>query len=130
MGMTIESWQVAPVLVVRDLAISIPYWRDRMGFEVISTFRDPPVMAFLGRGVIQFMLQGNGSNPIPGTNRGYMAGIWDAHIWVEDANSLHADLKARGAEVTDLHDTFYNNREFEVTDPDGYIIAFGSTIGA
>ncbi|MFA6114457.1 MAG: VOC family protein [Sphingomonas sp.] len=126
--MLIEAWQVAPVLVVRDLAISIPYWRDRMGFAVIGTFRDPPVMAFMGRSGVQFMLQGNGDNPIPGTNRGYMDGVWDAHVWIEDADALHADMKARGAQVSDLCDTFYNNREFEVTDPDGYIIAFGSQV--
>jgi uncharacterized glyoxalase superfamily protein PhnB len=71
------------------------------------------------------MLQGNGG-PTPGTNRGYMAGLWDAHVWGDDADALHADMKARGATVSDPCDTFYGNREFEVTDPDGYIIAFGS----
>lgn len=124
-----EPWRVAPVLVVRDVSASIVYWRDRMGFEVTGTFKDPPVMAFVARGGVEFMLQGNGANPIPGTNRGYMAGIWDAHVWVDDADALHADMKARGATVSDPCDTFYGNREFEATDPDGYIIAFGSPIG-
>lgn len=123
-----ERWRVAPVLVVRDVGTSIAYWRDRMGFEVESTFKDPPVMAFLERGGVQFMLQGNGEGPVPGANRGYMAGVWDAHVWVDDADALHADMKARGAVVSDPCDTFYGNREFEVTDPDGYIIAFGSPI--
>lgn len=121
-------WRVAPVLVVRDVSASIAYWRDKMGFELVGTFRDPPVMAFVARGGVEFMLQGNGG-PIPGTNRAYMAGIWDAHVWVDDADAIHADMKARGAVVTDPCDTFYDNREFEVTDPDGYIIAFGSSLG-
>lgn len=123
-----EPWRVAPVLVVRDVSASIGYWRDRMGFEVTGTFKDPPVMAFLARGGVEFMLQGNGTAPIPGSNRGYMAGIWDAHVWVDDADALYADMKARGATVSDPCDTFYGNREFEATDPDGYIVAFGSPI--
>jgi|HubBroStandDraft_5_1064220.scaffolds.fasta_scaffold483840_1 uncharacterized glyoxalase superfamily protein PhnB len=118
-------WHVAPVLVVRDVSASIGWWQDLIGFRVLDTFKDPPVMAFVERRGVQFMLQGNGG-AIPGPNRAFMPGIWDAHVWVDDADALHAEIKARGAQVTDVHDTFYGNREFEATDPDGYIIAFGS----
>ena len=123
-----ERWRVAPVLVVSDMTASIAYWRDRMGFEVVGTFKDPPVMAFVARSGVEFMLQGNGANSVPGTNRNHMSMVWDAHVWVDDADALHADMKARGATVTDPVNTFYDNREFEVTDPDGYIIAFGSSL--
>ena len=128
--MTSEQWQVAPVLVVRDLAISLPYWRDRMGFDVIGAFKDPPILVFMARCGIQFMLRETGGDPIPGTNRAWVGTAWDAHVWVDDADALHAEMEARGATVSDLRDTFYDNREFEVTDPDGYLIAFGGPIPA
>ena len=125
-----EQWQVAPVVVVRDLAVSLAYWRDVMGFTVIDTFKDPPIMAFMGRRGIQFMLRETGGDPIPGTNRSYVGTAWDAHVWVDDADALHAEMTARGATVSGLRDTFYGNREFEVTDPGGYLIAFGGPIPA
>lgn len=123
-------WRVAPVLVVSDMTASIAYWRDALGFAVIGTFKDPPVMAFVGRGGVEFMLQGDGANSVPGTNRNHMPGIWDAHVWVDDADALHAEMKARGAKVSDPCDTFYGNREFEAVDPDGYVVAFGSPLSA
>jgi catechol 2,3-dioxygenase-like lactoylglutathione lyase family enzyme len=126
--MASEQWQVAPVLVVRDMAASLAYWRDCMGFAVIDTFKNPPVMAFMGRRGVQFMLRQTGGDPIPGTNRAYIDSGWDAHVWIDDADALHAEMKARGATVSELCEPFYNNREFEVTDPDGYIIAFGSEV--
>lgn len=118
-------WRIAPVLLVSDVAASMNWWRDILGFAVLSTFKNPPVMAFVERNGTQVMLQGNGGE-IPGTNRAFMPGIWGAHVWVEDADALQAELAGRGAAVSEVHDTFYGNREFEVEDPDGYIIAFGS----
>ena len=57
---------------------------------------------------------------------------WDAYIWVHDVDVLFADFKAKGARVvyepTDR--PFYGNREFAISDLDGYVIAFAHDIAA
>ena len=115
-------WRIAPVLISGDLAAALPYWRDRLGFTIIDILGDAadPKMAFVERGGVQFMLQDGKGRPTPGTNRNYKPGVWDAHVWCDDADTLHADSPPC--------DTFYGNREFEVADPDGHVIAFGSEL--
>lgn len=120
-----ETWSVFPVLIVENLAASIPYWRDRLGFAHLGSLGEPPRMAFVGRGGVEFMLQDSAGKPTPGPNRGYKPGTWDAHVWVQDADALHAELVGRGAEVLSAPcDTGYQTREFEVADLDGHVIAF------
>jgi len=121
-----EAWRVAPVLVVRDVGQSIAYYRDTLGFDVIGTFGEPPEVAFVGRAGIQLMLQDAEGKPTPGSNRGYKSVAWDAHVWVEDVESLHADFVARGATIVKPPTaTFYGAREIEVADPDGHVLCFG-----
>jgi uncharacterized glyoxalase superfamily protein PhnB len=124
-------WRIAPVLISKDLAGALPYWCDRLGFSIIDILGDAadPKMAFVERGGVQFMLQDGKHYRTPGSNRDYKPGTWDAHVWCDDADALHADMAARGAAILSPPcDTFYGNREFEVADPDGHVIAFGSEL--
>ena len=51
---------------------------------------------------------------------------WDAYIWVEDADALYKEFTAKGVSVIKpIELTEYGNRDFEIEDPDGYILCFG-----
>ena len=119
------AWRIAPVLVVGSVEESIRYYRDRLGFEVIGTFGSPLEMAFVGAHGIQIMLQDAEGKAIPGPNGDYKSIAWDALLWVDDARALHARVEVAGARVRKApYVTFYGHTEFEVVDPDGYVLCF------
>ena len=43
----------------------------------------------------------------------------------DDVEALHAELKGKGLDVTDLRVTVYGMKEFELRDPDDYWLWFG-----
>ncbi len=93
------DWRVAPVLVVRDVKVSVAYYRDQLGFEVVGSFGDPLEMAFVGRGGVQVMLQDAESKPTPGPNCTYKSVAWGVLFWIADAREPFDELRRRGAEI-------------------------------
>lgn len=78
---------------------------------------------------VQFMLRGPGYGALPQPNRTLDPHAWDAYVYVCDADSLHAEFARRGAEIVrPPEDQDYGCRDFEVRDPDGYIICFGQDL--
>ncbi|HEX2560656.1 VOC family protein [Phenylobacterium sp.] len=54
--------RVTPLLNVQDVARSLAFWRDLLGFEVVSTFDWEGRLAWarLKHGEVQLMLNGRG----------------------------------------------------------------------
>jgi predicted enzyme related to lactoylglutathione lyase len=51
---------------------------------------------------------------------------WDAYIWIDDADALNAEFKARGVRITrEIADQPYGCRDFDVEDCNGYRLCFG-----
>ena len=119
----------APYFVVRNLRKSLDYYCGVLGFIRPELWGEPPTFAMPHRDGMTFMLyEGDaGTTPIPNLNKG---GYWDAYIWVRDLDALFDEFKAAGAafEYETLVREEYGNKEFAVTDPDGYMIAFGQQI--
>jgi predicted enzyme related to lactoylglutathione lyase len=56
-------------------------------------------------------------------------GAWDAYIGVDNADTMFAELRAKGAKtVRELCDTVYEEREFEWEDIDGYRLCIAHDI--
>lgn len=120
-----DEWRVAPIFVVRDVAKSVAYYRDRLGFDLVGTFGSPMEMAFVGRAGTQIMLQDSESKPIPGPNSSYKSVAWDALFWVSDVRQLNEEFKRRGAQIRrEPYETFYGRIEVEAVDPDGHVLCF------
>jgi predicted enzyme related to lactoylglutathione lyase len=57
--------------------------------------------------------------------------VWNVYIRVDDVETIYAEVQERGAPIDySLYDAPHGFREFGVTDPDGYDIAFGQRLGA
>ena len=54
------------------------------------------------------------------------ASAWDAYVWLDDADALHAELAAKGATVVRAPcNQPYGCRDFEIDDGNGYRLCFG-----
>ena len=56
-------------------------------------------------------------------------GAWDAYVWIENADALHAEFRSKGVTIArDLCDQPYGCRDFEVDDCNGYRLCFGQDL--
>jgi catechol 2,3-dioxygenase-like lactoylglutathione lyase family enzyme len=119
---------VAPVLLVSDVQKSATYFRDTLGFDVPRFWGDPPMFTIAERDGLQVMLNQVAPGDTFKPNAAY-DGRYDVYFWVHDADALHADFAATGADIVcPPSDEPYMMREFQVRDPDGHLLAFGHDI--
>jgi predicted enzyme related to lactoylglutathione lyase len=104
---------IAPILRCEDFAAAKRYYLDVLGFTLDF---DAPWMAQVSRDRCAIMLcdrhQGEG-------------GTW-VWIGVEDADALYAEFVAKGAIIRDPPQNFEWSYEFQVEDPNGHVLRFGS----
>jgi uncharacterized glyoxalase superfamily protein PhnB len=124
-------WSIAPYFIVDDVVATADYYRDTLGFRYERFWGDPPSFCMVRRGGVIIMLS---QAAAPGAMRpNHLADperqAWDAYIWVDDADALHAELTAKGAKVTRAPcDQPYGCRDFDVEDRNGYRLCFGHDI--
>lgn len=119
----------ANILVAKDYAAAVAYWRDRLGFSVSSEYGEPAQFAILKRDSAFVMI--GAAKPdaqiVPYWKQ--RDGLWNAYFWVDDARAMYEEMKARGAIIDyELEDKPYGVREFGVRDLDGHDIAFGQVL--
>jgi catechol 2,3-dioxygenase-like lactoylglutathione lyase family enzyme len=129
--MTYEFSRVTPNLVVADVARSVAFYRDVLGFELVMTVPDaaPFVFAIVKRGEIEVYLNAMDAaaaeypafkdQPIGGTLTLFMA--------VKPIQALYDELKNKVNVVMPLEKKWYGVTEFAFTDPDGFIITFAES---
>lgn len=118
---------ISPFFIVKDLQAAISHYLDRFGFTL--DFQGPAedvYYAQVSRDGIGIMLKVVHPDVHPAPNRTRHAWArWDASICARDPDSLFAELKQRGAafvkELSFIDDGLWG---FEVTDADGYVLAF------
>lgn len=119
--------QIAPQFFTTDMAVTLAYYKDRLGFECLGTWQDPPVYAIVARDrhAIHFRC----AEP-PTANPGkYEDELLDAYLSIEDADGLYAEYASRGVEFTrGLGEMRWGAREFVVRDCDGRLLAFGARL--
>jgi len=117
---------ISPFFIVRDVAVSFAFYRDRLGFDVI--YRVPGEDLFFGivrRGGAMIMLKAVEVEPLPNSERD-PAARWDAYLDVPDPDALAAEFASRGVRFSvPLQDTHDGLRGFELKDPDGHVLFFG-----
>lgn len=117
-----------PVLRVPNVERSLQWYRGALGF-VGDPFPAAPPYAFAslrqGGGAEIMMRRGEAvSRPGP---RSY---DWDVYLRLEQTpiRELHARFQAAGLVTRRLERMFYGLAEFEVTDPDGYVICLSQAV--
>ncbi|WP_374676471.1 bleomycin resistance protein [Ideonella sp.] len=111
------------VLAVQDLARSVAFYRDRLGFALEF---EGDGWAGLARGTFRLML-GHCPDEVPAARIGdhsYMA-----YVSVTGIDALHAEFEARGVQgLVPPADQPWGMREFLLRTPDGHRIMFGEDL--
>jgi predicted enzyme related to lactoylglutathione lyase len=124
-------WNIAPYFVVDDVVTTANYYRDKLGFKYERFWGEPPCFCMVHRSGIVIML---GQLEVTGVMRPNRTvdperGAWDAYIWIDNADALYAEFKAKGVIIArDICDQPYGCRDFDVDDCNGYRLCFGQNL--
>ncbi|MPZ21640.1 MAG: bleomycin resistance protein, partial [Luteitalea sp.] len=90
--------QIAPQFFTTNIQVTLDYYRDKLGFDCLSTWQNPPVYAIVARDqhAIHVRLA---QPPTPNADK-YADELLDAYLFIEDADALYAEYAARGVEFT------------------------------
>ena len=118
---------IRPFFIVKDLQASIAYYIDRMGFQL--DFEGPEDDVYYGqvsREGIGIFLKAILPDVLPCPNHTrHEWARWDAYIYTVDPDTLFTEFKQRGVSfVKELSFIDQGLWGFEVTDADGYVLAF------
>jgi uncharacterized glyoxalase superfamily protein PhnB len=119
--------QIAPVFFTMDIPATFTYYKEKLGFECLGLWHDPPVYAIVARDqrAIHFRCA---EPPTPNSEK-YSDELLDAYLFVEDADALYAEYAARGVEFTrGVANMPWHSREFVIKDCDGRLLAFGANL--
>ena len=119
----------APYFPVADVERSAEHYERVLGFHRDYVGGTPPEFAILSRDGLAIMLRlvAAPQHISPNERQG---GTWDVFFWVRDAEALHAELKANGADVAygPMIQEAYRMKEFAVRDREGYVLGFGQSL--
>jgi predicted enzyme related to lactoylglutathione lyase len=124
-------WSIAPLLLVDDVVATANYYRDRLGFRYERFWGDPPAFCMVTRaGVVVMLNQFERTGALrPNRLADPRGECWDAYVWVDDADALHAEFVAKGVTIArGVCDQPYGCRDFDVEDCNGYRLCFGQNI--
>lgn len=116
-----------PVLEVNNVEASMDWYREMLGFQATSFPEAPPYsFAILLHGETELMLQRateiKARNPQP-----YR---WNVYLRFSGGQlrTLYQTLTSRGVVSRRLERMFYGLAEFEITDPDGYVLCLSEEL--
>jgi predicted lactoylglutathione lyase len=118
---------ISPFFIVKDLQVSVSYYIDRFGFQLdFQGPNDDPYYARVSREGIGIMLKAILPDVLPQPNHTrHEWARWDAYIYTLDPDALFDEFSQRGASfVKRLSFIDEGLWGFEVTDSDGYVLAF------
>jgi len=123
---------VTPNLVCRDIAASLAFYRDVLGFTISMSVPDAAPYVFVGLerdGVPVFLNDVTAATEdFPSMATLPPGGTATLFFIVTEVDALHAVVAPKATVVMPLKTQFYGMREFAVTDPDGHVITFAQRV--
>jgi len=116
---------IVPVFAVADVGATMNWYQTKLGFwSDPFPENEPYVFAILLRDDIEIMLQRVVDYQKPDTYRTRDGGVWDAYIRTTEVKELYEAIKDDVNIVQPLRKQPYGAWEFEVKDPNGYVLLF------
>lgn len=120
-----EFHSVAPVFAVADIAATIHWYEEQLGF-IGDPFppHGPFVFGVMFRDEVEIMLQRVEGYEKPDIYNSRDGGVWDAYFRIEGVKDLFESVRKEATIIKPLRKQPYGNWEFEVQDPNGYVLVF------
>jgi len=118
---------IAPQFFTADLATTLKYYQEKLGFETQFIYGEPAVYAGAirdGRSIFFRCVP----SPMNLNPEKYTEEYLDAYLIADDIDSLYAEYQSRGVEFSrDIGSMPWAFREFVVKDCDGRLLCFGQS---
>ena len=120
-----EFQSVNPCFPVADVGATVRWYEEQLGF-IGDPFPDhePYVFAIVYRDNIEIMLQRLEGHEKPELYSRRPGGIWDAYIRTKGVKDLYEAIREEATIVQPLRRQPYGAWEFEIKDPNGYVLVF------
>lgn len=116
---------------VADVGATIRWYEEQLGFKSFPFPQNPPyVFGILQRDDIEIFLQLVNDYQKPDLYRSRGGGVWDVYIRMRGVKELHNEVKDKLEIIMPLRKQPYGDWEFEVKDPNGYILVFSELVRA
>jgi uncharacterized glyoxalase superfamily protein PhnB len=124
--------KLTPNLMVEDVARTLAFYRETLGFEVLTTLpeQEPFAFAIVQRDGVELMFQSrlSLSDNVPALTGVPIGASQTFYIEVTGIRDLYETLRDKVEIVVDFHDTFYGTQEFYFRDINGYILSFSESV--
>ena len=116
---------VSPELAVADPAVTADFLQSALGFPQARTWGEPPAYLIAARDEARLHFRRAAAPAEIRSNA--LREVWDAYIWCDGLDALAGEFQRRGVPLERGPQTMiYGMREFDVLDPDGHVLCFGS----
>lgn len=110
----------AVIFPVSDLDKSIDFYTEKLGFEKTFEWGEPIYYAVVKRGGVGIHLTKRSDGIRPSK---YHRALY---VFVNDIDKVYDELRNQDIRiVNDIKDRDYKMKDFDIEDPDGFIITFG-----
>lgn len=116
-----------PTFLVADVAATARWYADQLGFQTAGHVPENPpyVYASLQRDGAEIMLLNLDGYEKPDLTNRRPTGLWDAYFRTNGVHALYQTVRNHSWIKMTLKKQPYGNWEFEVRDPNGYVLVFG-----
>ncbi len=123
----IQIKSAVPTFLVPDVAATARWYAKHLGFRTAGTFpkRAPYAYTSLQRDRAEIMLLSLPGYKKPDLSGRRPEGLWDAYFRTRGVHALYDTLQSEAFVQMPLKHQPYGDWEFEVRDPDGYVLVFG-----
>lgn len=120
--------KLTPNLIVSDVARSVAFYRDVLGFSVQQTVPEtaPFVFAIMVSGSVEIFLNAADAayQEYPAFKGQAIGGTLTLFVEVNGVRRAHEAIVSKVTVVMPLEDKWYGMTEFAFLDPDGYVITY------
>ncbi len=122
---TIHS--ATPTFLVSDIATTIDWYVANLGFVKAGSVPEKPpyVYASIMLGPVEIMLLNLAGYEKPDLRARRPVGLWDVYVRTDGVGALYETVEGKPFVQSPLTQRPYTDWEFEVRDPNGYVLVFG-----
>ncbi len=115
-----------PTFLVAEVGATARWYAEALGFRTAGTvpLREPYVYASLQRDGVELMLLRLTAYEKPDLAARRPEGAWDAYIRMVGVHAFYESVRDQAFVCTPLRKQPYGDWEFEVRDPNGYVLVF------